>query len=145
MSCSACIENPKKFLATSTHHLILQKNLPTVYDDEFLGKTFVPRAQRKEDQVRLVAPTQMALCLRPCLLRLLRRELLRAFATLDDSTPQRRISELRVWSYEPFIVFASSSSGYTSGQNLEVLYILNNTNNQNILRNYALHIEKLKQ
>jgi hypothetical protein len=40
MSCSACIENPKKFLATSTHHLILQKNLPTVYDDEFLGKTF---------------------------------------------------------------------------------------------------------
>jgi len=38
MSCSACIENPKKFLATSTHHLILQKNLPTVYDDEFLGK-----------------------------------------------------------------------------------------------------------
>ena len=32
-----------------------------------------------------------------CLLRLLRRELLRAFVTLDDSTPQRRISELRVW------------------------------------------------
>ncbi len=30
-----------------------------------------------------------------CLLRLLRRELLRA-VTLDDSTPQRRISELRV-------------------------------------------------
>ncbi len=56
-----------------------------------------------------------------CLLRLLRRELLRA-VTLDDSTPQRRISELRVWSYEPFIVFAPSSSGYTSGQNLEVLY-----------------------
>ena len=44
--------------------------------------------------------------------------------TLDDSTPQRRISELRVWSYEPFIVFAPSSSGYTSGQNLKVLYIL---------------------
>jgi hypothetical protein len=58
-----------------------------------------------------------------CLLRLLRRELLRA-VTLDDSTPQRRISELRVWSYEPFIVFAPSSSGYTSGQNLKVLYIL---------------------
>jgi hypothetical protein len=30
-------------------------------------------------------------------------------------------------------VFAPSSSGYTSGQNLEVLYILNNRNNQNIL------------
>ncbi len=87
----------------------------------------VPRVQRKEDQVRLVAPTQMALCLRPCLLRLLRRELLRAFATLDDSTPQRRISELRVWSYEPFIVFAPSVSGYTSGQNLEVLYIIRNS------------------
>jgi hypothetical protein len=57
-----------------------------------------------------------------CLLRLLRRELLRT-VTLDDSTPQRRISELRVWSYEPFIVFAPSSSGYTSGKNLEVLYI----------------------
>ena len=61
-----------------------------------------------------------------CLHRLLGRELLRAFVTLDDSTPQRRISELRVWSYEPFIVFAPSSSGYTSGQNLEVLYIIRN-------------------
>ncbi len=60
-----------------------------------------------------------------CLLRLLRRELLRA-VTLDDSTPQRRISELRVWSYEPFTEFAPSSSGYTSGQNLEVLYIIRN-------------------
>ena len=80
-----------------------------------------------------------------CLHRLLRRELLRAFATLDDSTPQRRISELRVWSYEPFIVFAPSLSGYTSGQNLKVLYILNNRNNQNMSRNYALHIKKLKQ
>jgi hypothetical protein len=37
-----------------------------------------------------------------CLLRLLRRELLRA-VTLDDWTPQRRISELRVWSYEPLL------------------------------------------
>ncbi len=46
--------------------------------------------------------------------------------TLDDSTPQWRISELRVWSYEPFIVFAPSSSGYLSGQNLEVLYIIRN-------------------
>ena len=51
----------------------------------------------------------------------------RAFATLDDSTPQRRISELRVWSYEPFIVFAPSSSGYLSGQYLEVLYIIRNS------------------
>jgi hypothetical protein len=58
-----------------------------------------------------------------CLLRLLRESWLRA-VTLDDSTPQRRISELRVWSYEPFIVFAPSSSGYTSGQNLKALYIL---------------------
>ena len=31
-----------------------------------------------------------------------------------------------MWSYEPFIVFAPSSSGYTSGQNLEVLYIIRN-------------------
>ncbi len=104
------------------------------------------QVRRRPSAARLLpAPTQMALCLRLCLLRLLRRELLRAFATLDDLTPQRRISELRVWSYEPFIVFAPSSSGYTSGQNLEVLYILNNRNNQNISRNYALHIKKLKQ
>ncbi len=60
-----------------------------------------------------------------CLLRSKRRELLRAL-TIDDSTPQRRISELRVWSYEPFIVPAPSSSGYLSGQNLEVLYIIRN-------------------
>ncbi len=104
-----------------------------------------PEKRRPSAARLLPAPTQMALCPRLCLLRLLRRELLRAFATLDDPTPQRRISELRVWSYEPFIVFAPSSSGYTSGQNLEVLYILNNRNNQNILRNYALHIRKLKQ
>ncbi len=34
----------------------------------------VPRVQREEDQVRLVAPTQMALCLRPCLLPTLKGE-----------------------------------------------------------------------
>ncbi len=104
-----------------------------------------PEKRRPSAARLLPAPTQMALCPGLCWLRLLRRELLRAFATLDDSTPQRRISELRVWSYEPFIVFAPSSSGYTSGQNLEVLYILNIRNNQNMLRNYALHIKKLKQ
>ena len=73
-----------------------------------------------------------------------RRELLRAFATLDDSTPQCRISELRVWSYEPFIVFASSSSGYTSGQNLEVLYILNNRNNQNIFKKLCASYQEIE-
>jgi len=31
----------------------------------FYLNTVVPRVQREEDQVRLVAPTQMALCLRP--------------------------------------------------------------------------------
>ncbi len=55
--------------------------------------------------------------------------------TLDDSTPQWRISELRVWSYEHFIVFAPSSSGYTSGQNLEVLYKL--------ITEISKHIKKL--
>ena len=90
----------------------------------------VPRVQvkRRPSAARfLPAPTQMALCLRVACLQLLGRELLRAFVTLDDSTPQRRISELRVWSYEPFIVFAPSSSGYTSGQYLEVLYIIRNS------------------
>jgi len=85
----------------------------------------VPRVQREEDQVRLVAPTQMALCLRFALLK--GESWQRAVVTLDDSTPQRRISELRVWSYEPFIVFVPSSSGYLSGQNLEVLYIIRNS------------------
>ena len=73
------------------------------------------------------APTQLALCLRLAYFRFKRRELLRAVVTLDDSTPQRRISELRVWSYEPFIVFTPSSSGYLSGQYLEVLYIIRNS------------------
>jgi hypothetical protein len=64
----------------------------------------------------------------PCVsdLLLLKGESWLRAETLDDSTPQWRISELRVWSYEPFIVPASSSSGYTSGQNLEVLYIIRN-------------------
>jgi hypothetical protein len=88
----------------------------------------VPRVRWKEDQsaTGLLLRTQSAGPVsQTCLLRLLRWELLRA-VTLDDSTPQHRISELRVWSYEPFIVFAPSSSGYTSGQNLEVLYIIRN-------------------
>ena len=88
----------------------------------------VPRVQREEDQVRLdcsSAPTQLALCLRFALLK--GESWQRAVVTLDDSTPQRRISELRVWSYEPFIVFAPSLSGYLSGQNLEVLYIIRNS------------------
>ncbi len=81
-----------------------------------------------------------------CLLRLLRRELLRA-VTLDDSTPQCRISELRVWSYEPFIVLAPSSSGYTSGQNLEVLYIIRNafetySNNPRNNKKYEIVLEQ---
>jgi hypothetical protein len=65
----------------------------------------------------------------PCVsdLLLLKGESWLRAETLDDSTPQRRISELRVWSYEPFIVFAPSSSCYTSGQNLEVLYIIRNS------------------
>ena len=83
-----------------------------------------PASQVKKSVMRpdcSSAPTQ-----RPCvsdLLLLKGKSWLRA-ETLDDSTPQRRISELRVWSYEPFIVFVPSSSGYTSGQNLKVLYIL---------------------
>ena len=88
-----------------------------------------PASQVKKTEVRpdcSFAPTQ-----RPCVsdLLLLKGESWLRAETLDDSTPQRRISELRVWSYEPFIVFAPSSSGYTSGQNLEVLCILNNRNN----------------
>ncbi len=43
-------------------------------------------------------------------LMIYRQELLRT-VILDYSTPQWRISELRVWSYEPFIVPTSSLSG----------------------------------
>ncbi len=80
-------------------------------------RAFVPRVRwRRPKCDRITPPHPLSW---PCvsdLLLLKRRELLRA-VTLDDSTPQCRISELRVWSYEPFIVPASSSSGYTSGQN----------------------------
>ena len=48
------------------------------------------------------------------------------FAEKYDEIRRLDGSELRVWSYEPFIVFAPSSSGYISGQNLEVLYIIRN-------------------
>ncbi len=41
---------------------------------------------------------------------------------LDPPTPVMCV--IRVWPYATFIVFASSSSGYTSGQNLEVLNII---------------------
>ncbi len=44
------------------------------------------------------------------------------------SVPQVQVKRRpSVVSYEPFIVFAPSSSGYTSGQNLEVLYIIRNS------------------
>jgi hypothetical protein len=72
----------------------------------------VPRVRWEEDQsaTGLLLRTHSAGPVSQTCLNLIRRELLRA-VTLDDSTPQRRISELRVWPYEPFIVFASSSSG----------------------------------
>ena len=44
------------------------------YIQYYLIMQIVPRVQSKEDQVRLVAPTQMALCLRPCLLPTLQGE-----------------------------------------------------------------------
>jgi hypothetical protein len=72
----------------------------------------VPRAPEKKTQTRAdcsVAPTQQALCLR--LASMYKAESWQRAVTLDNSTPQCRISELRVWSYEPFIAFASSSSG----------------------------------
>jgi hypothetical protein len=81
-----------------------------------------PERRRPSATGLLLRTHSAALCLRFALLK--GESWQRAVVTLDDSTPQRRISELRVWSYEPFIVFVPSSSGYTSGQNLEVLYIL---------------------
>ena len=82
-----------------------------------------PASQVKKNQAHLLRREPLSwFCVSDLLL--LRGESWLRSETLDDSTPQRRISELRVWSYEPFIVFAPSSSGYTSGQNLKVLYIL---------------------
>ena len=107
------------------------KRHPDINNSDSKHKTFtdVPRVQKEEDQssAGLLLRTHSAGPVsQTCLLRSKRRELLRAAVTLDDSTPQRRISELRVWFYEPFIVPASSSSGYLSSQNLEVLYIIRN-------------------
>ncbi len=68
--------------------------------------------QKKKTQTRTdcsAAPTHQALCLR--LASMYKAESWQRAVFLDNSTPQCRISELRVWSYEPFIAFASSSSG----------------------------------
>jgi len=40
MACPACLENPKRFLGSSARRLILQKELPRVYEDDFLGISF---------------------------------------------------------------------------------------------------------
>ena len=69
-----------------------------------------PASQVKKNQAHLPRREPLSWFCVSDLLLLKRRELLRA-VTLDDSTPQCRISELRVWSYETFIVSASSSSG----------------------------------
>ena len=72
--------NTKSAASSST----LQQNLKaknskklnqcTICTKSFTKLEAVPRVQREEDQVRLVAPTQMALCLRPCLLPTLKGE-----------------------------------------------------------------------
>ena len=69
-----------------------------------------PASQVKKNQAHLLNREPLSWSCVSDLLLLIRRELLRA-VTLDDSTPQCRISELRVWSYEPLIVSAPSSSG----------------------------------
>ncbi len=72
--------------------------------------TTCPASQVKKNQAHLLNREPLSWSCVSDLLLLIRRELLRA-VTLDDSTPQCRISELRVWSYEPLIVSAPSSSG----------------------------------
>ncbi len=90
-------------------------------------KESVPRVRWRRPKCDRIAPSHPLSW--PCVsdLLLLKGESWLRTETLDDSTPQWRISELRVWPHEPFIVSAPSSSGYTSGQNLEVLYIILNT------------------
>ena len=72
----------------------------------------VPRAPEKEDlnARELLRRADSAGPVSPTCL-MYKAESWQRAVTLDNSTPQCRISELRVWSYEPFIAFASSSSG----------------------------------
>jgi hypothetical protein len=65
----------------------------------------VPRASEKEGQVRLdysPAPTQMALLSPICFPRS-KRPIAATRVTLDDSTPQCRFLEIRVWPYNPLL------------------------------------------
>jgi hypothetical protein len=60
--------------------------------------------QKKKTQARAdssAAPTQQALCLR--LASMYKAESWQRAVTLDNSTPQCRISEIRVWSYNPLL------------------------------------------
>ena len=62
--------------------------------------------QKKKTQARAdssAAPTQQALCLQ--LASMYKAESWQRAVTLDNLTPQCRISELRLWSYELFIAF----------------------------------------
>ncbi len=66
----------------------------------------------------------------PCVSDLLYLKARAGYAPAQPSMtrkPQLQSYTIRVWSYETFIVSLSSSSGYTSGQNLEVLYIIRNS------------------
>ena len=108
-------------LASTTFHWVSVSNMCWLFNHTGT----VPRVRwRKTRRTYLIGNLSAGSASQTCILWSKRRELLRA-VTLDDSTPQCRISELRVWSYEPFIVSASSLSGYTSSQNLEVLNIIN--------------------
>jgi hypothetical protein len=60
--------------------------------------------QKKKTQARAdssAASTQQALCLR--LASMYKAESWQRAVTLDNSTPQCRISEIRVWSYNPLL------------------------------------------
>jgi hypothetical protein len=69
--CPGNIRRHKKGGKLSTYYIIVfryGKHLCIMTYTLYTLSMLVPRVQSKEDQVRLVAPTQMALCLRPCLL-----------------------------------------------------------------------------
>ncbi len=95
-----------------------------IYRPSFRENKLSREPQKKKTQTRAncsAPPTQQALCLR--LASMYKAESWQRAVTLDNSTPQCRISEIRVWSYNltvlefprtpPLVPSAQLSSGWT--------------------------------
>ncbi len=91
-------------------------------------KPSVPQVRRRRPRRGRITPPHLLSW--PCVSTMLQSKRPRAGNTLqpatlyDSKTPNPVLRVIRVWPYATFIVFASSSSGKTSDQNLEVLNII---------------------